>query len=163
MSNGDSWADKLPAVKQLVATGQFDEVVAASPFVQKLLERIAALERTVSDGNGTLKQVVAHLQGGAAASPPAAGTGAGTPEALGTEILKSILPAIFQGARPAAEHNPLLDFLNTLKLWDDVNDRRMDRMLKMARLVKGEPGGPPEPEPAPAAAGRIPMHVHPTE
>lgn len=145
MNGGDSWAEKLPLIKSLAASGQFDEIVAASPFVQKLVERLAVSEGALAALDGTLKQVVAHLQQ-AAQNPPAAGTG--TPEALGMQLLATLLQG---AARPASDHNPLGDLMKTLQLLNEITGNQVKHMVDLARYVKAEPAAAPERE-APARA-----------
>lgn len=168
--NGDSWAEKLPVIKQLLASGQFDEAIAGIPFLQKLVERLAVLERKVAEGDATLKQVVAHLQQGAAANPPPAGTGAGTPEALGMQLLATLLQG---AARPASEGNPYEALLMPLQVLNTIttsqSKAKVEEFRTMVELMKMFTGAAksvssPAREEAPAAPARpatvsIPLHL----
>ena len=157
MANGDSWADKIPLVKGLAASGQFDEIVAASPFVQKLVERLAVLERTVAEGNETLNRVVAHLQQ-VAPNPAAAGAGTGTPESLGMQLLATLLQG---AARPASDGNPFDALLAPLQVLNTITTSQSKAkveefrtMVELMKLFTGAAKGvsPPAREEEPAAA-----------
>jgi len=155
----------LEQVKALAEGGLFDEVLARSPALAKVMERLATQESKAAEIQNALGQITTALNGIIERITPPAGTEAAPPiEGAPPNVLGAVAAQILQGLiqpkkEAAAAPDLLGQFKNLMEIIQAVTSVQTSLLTSAANSVRAFNRAIKTPDEAPAPAAPAPTHM----